>query len=84
MVRRTVFGEWTTVDGFDDGVIGMLFFLDTIGSLSLVGTCLHFHHQSVTLCLNVGLYGGGGECVRVSDNPLFVSSTPLKSKGVPF
>ena len=83
-VRRTVFGEWTTVDGLEDGANGELLFLDSVGSQSSVGTCLHFHHQLATLCLNVGLYGDGGERVHVSDNPLFVSSISSKSEGVPF
>ena len=85
MVRRTVFGEWTTVDGLgDDGAVGVLLFLDSIGSQSSAGTQFHLRHQSATLCLNDGLYGGGGERVRVSDNPSLVSSTTSKSKGVPF
>ena len=84
MVRQTVFGEWSTVDGLDDGAVSVLLFLDSIGFHSSVGTCLHFCHRSATLCLNVGLYGDGGERVHVSDNPLFVSSISSKSEGVPF
>ena len=58
MVRQALFGEWTVDEAVSGLMLGGL-----LGFHSSVGSFRHLCHPFATLCLNDGLYGGGGDLV---------------------